>query len=147
MEAYTTEEKVRREAGFSGNTNITDDTITDAMNAAHSVVVGAIGQFYTLPLSEVPAILELVERRLAAGYLMTDEYGEDAEGTSKDGQKKIDWATEQLKSITDEDVQLYDGNGVLLSMVTTAGLQGFPLVSDPNDDVAGERAFTRDMEF
>ncbi len=94
--AYTTNDKVRAEAGFQGNTNIDETKITDAVNAAHAIVVGKIGAFYTLPLSYTPAILELIERRLAAGFLLSNEYGEQAEGTSKGGKAKTDWAMEQL---------------------------------------------------
>src|SRR5690242_14281412 len=110
MAAYTTNAKVRAEAGFGSNINIDESKITDAVNAAHSVVVGIVSQLYTMPLSYVPAIIELIERRLAAGYLLTEEYGEQAEGTSKEGQNKIDWATEQLTKVEDGTVQLLDAS-------------------------------------
>jgi phage gp36-like protein len=147
MEAYTTNEKVRREAGFSGNTNIDEATITAALDAAHAVVVGIVSQHYTLPLSFVPESLKLIEARLAAGYLLQDEYGEQAEGTSKEGDKKVKWAMKQLDYIADGTVQLLDSNGVGLARNQSAGMEGYPLVSDVDDEVAGERKFSIDMEF
>ncbi len=147
MAAYTTNEKVRDEAGFGSNINIAESKVTDALNAAHDDVRGVVSQLYTMPLAEVPAKLELIERRLAAGYLMTTEYGEQAEGTSKEGQGKIDWAMDQLAKIEDGTIVLLKSNDEPLERNPSAGMEGYPLVSDPDDPEAGERAFTRDMEF
>lgn len=73
MAAYTTNAKVRNEAGFEGNTNISEEEITDAVNIAHSVVVGTVFQYYTLPVSYTTPILELIERKLAARLLLAAE--------------------------------------------------------------------------
>jgi phage gp36-like protein len=147
MAAYTTNDKVRAEAGFAGNTNIDEAEITDAVNAAHSVVVGVVSQYYTMPLSYTPAILELIERRLAAGYLLSMQYGEQAEGTSKEGANLTEWALEQLDKVSDGSVQLLDASDVVLARNQTAGMEGYPLISDPDDEEAGERKFSIDMEF
>lgn len=147
MAAYTTNAKVRKEAGFEGNTNITEEQITDAINIAHSVVVGTVFQYYTLPVSYTTPLLELIERKLAAGYLLQQEYGEQAEGTSKEGDKLTKWAMEQLKSIASGTIQLLDASDAVLARNQTAGMEGYPLISDPDDKEAGERRFSIDMEF
>ena len=78
---------------------------------------------------------------------MQQEYGEQAEGTSKEGDRLTKWAMEQLKSIASGTIQLLDASDAVLARNQTAGMEGYPLISDPDDDEAGERKFSIDMEF
>jgi len=50
-----------------------------------------------LPLSSVPEIIKTITKLLAAGWLMWQEYGEEASGTSKDGIAKVEQARSMLK--------------------------------------------------
>lgn len=54
---------------------------------------------------------------------------------------------EQLKSIAGGTIQLLDANDAVLARNQTAGMEGYPLISNPDDDEAGERKFSIDMEF
>lgn len=130
---YSTATKVRDEAGFTGNNNILDATITSYIDAATSHIDGKIGRIYTLPLASTPAIIELIERNLAAGYLMLDEYGTQGEGTSKDGNAKIKWAESMLESIEKGVIELVNTSGVVLTQNNRIGMSGMPLDSTGTD--------------
>lgn len=130
---YSTATKVRDEAGFTGNNNILDATITSYIDAATNHIDGKIGRLYSLPLASTPPIIELIERKLAAGYLMLDEYGTQAEGTSKDGNANIRWAEGMLESIEKGLVQLVNSSGVVLSQINSVGMMGMPLNSTGTD--------------
>ena len=133
MSNYSTLTNTREEAGFTGNANISNARIQTFMDAATNYINDAIGKVYSLPLSSTPAILELIERKMAAGHLLWEEYGEQAEGTSKDGKAKVAWAEGTLKSIVDGAIELRDTSSVLLSKNTAMGLKGFPTGSTGTD--------------
>jgi len=124
--AYDSTENIRDEAGFTGNTNVADAKITAYQNAATSHIDGIISRTYTLPLTETPDILKLIERKLAAGHLLLDEYGEQAEGTSKDGQAKVNWAEEMLRAIEGGLIRLLDSDQDVLARSEKVSMKGFP---------------------
>lgn len=124
--AYSTEAQIRGEAGFTDNANITAVKITGYQSAATSQIDGVLRRVYSLPLSSVPEILRLVEQKLAAGHLLLDQFGTEAEGTDFDGQKKVDWAEDQLTMIESGVTQLVDTSGESLTKVTSTQMQGFP---------------------
>lgn len=131
--AYSTVTKIRDEAGFTKNPNVMNSKITPFQDAATSLIDSYIGKKYALPITPVPAILELIERKLAAGYLMLDEYGYEAEGTSKDGRLKIKYAEEQLTLINEGAIQLTSASGDPITTVNKVGLSGWPNRSTGTD--------------
>lgn len=146
---YTTTAKVRDEAGFKNNTNILDANIDDFRTQANGRIQTIIGQKYTLPLSSSlltnsPAawLLDLIEKLLAAWYLLWKEYGADAEGTDKDGVPRINRAEDMLKQILTWELKLLDNAGG--SFDTTGGqentISGYPLNST-------DRKFSVNMKF
>jgi len=139
--AYETVANIRDEAGFTGNDNVTTAKITAYQSAATSHINGIISRVYTLPLSETPEILKLIERKLAAGHLLLDEYGEAAEGTSKDGQIKVDWAEEMLKQIEDETIILLDSSSATLAQSELIGMKGLP-----GDDTGTDKTADADKD-
>lgn len=78
---YTTTEKIRDEAGFKNNTNITDSQIDGYRIQSNGRLNTMVGQKYSLPLSPsqlsaspAAALLDLIEMLLAAGLLLDKEY-------------------------------------------------------------------------
>ena len=124
--AYSNITNVREEAGFTGNSNVVDSKITAYLNAANSHVDGVLGRLYSVPLASTPSVVELIERKLAAGHLLLDEYGEQAEGTSKDGNEKVKWAEDMLDAIQKGLVELRDTSGNLLTQNTRITMAGWP---------------------
>lgn len=131
--AYSTVANIKQEAGFTNNSNITEATVTRHLTAADSQIDSVIGKLYTLPLASTPGLIERISRYLAAGSLMLEEYGTEAEGTSKDGKAKIDAAMKDLNSIASGLITLVDSSGVPLAANTTSGvyMNGWP------DDTTG----------
>lgn len=124
--AYSTVANVKLEAGFSDNTNIEDTTVTRYITASDDTIDGVLSKLYTLPLSETPGIIEQISRLMSAGYLMMEQYGTEAEGTSFDGQAKIDQAMALLKKIELGETLLVGTDGVELATSSSTGLKGFP---------------------
>ncbi len=131
---YSTTAKIKDEAGFQRNPNLPNSKVVGFQEAANSLIDANIALRYVLPLAApVPALLELLERRLAAGYLMLDEYGVEGEGTSKDGNAKVKWAMEQLEMLSNGTIQLTDGSGVPITGINRIGMSGFPNNSTGTD--------------
>lgn len=146
---YTTTAKVRDEAGFNNNTNITDANIDDFRTQANGRINTIIGQKYTLPLSTslltnspAASLLDLIEKLLAAWYLLWKEYGADGEGTDKDGQPRIARAEDMLTQLLSGELKLLDNAGG--SFDTTGGqenkISGYPINST-------DRKFSVNMKF
>lgn len=106
---YTTADDVREEAGFSNNQYITDQIVYDKLIKAQSEVNASlvIGG-YALPLTAVPEIVANATMLLAAGYLLTKEYGPEHSGTNKEGTLKIAQARDLLKKIESGGAGLVD---------------------------------------
>jgi hypothetical protein len=72
---------------------------------------------YVIPLQTsngtlyVPPVVENIARLLAAGYLQIQEYGEVAEGDTKDGKVKIKQANDMLTAIQKQELVLFDVTG------------------------------------
>ena len=124
---------VRDEAGFTGNANITDAKVEEYLQAAESEVKSFIGRRYTLPLEEVPDLIEEVAKQLAAGLLLLKEYGEEAEGTTKDGKMKISWARKRLLQISRGEILLFDSSDEELSKATSIRAEAWPNDSTGTD--------------
>lgn len=137
--SYSTAAKILDEAGFSDNANIDSDDVAPYQDAATSQINGVLRRVYSLPLSETPKIVELIETKLAAGHLLLEQYGTEAEGTSADGKDKVDWAEEKLKLIEEGAIQLVDSDNEILTRSTKVTMKGFPDSSteDADDDEGG----------
>lgn len=147
---YSTITNIRKEAGFTGNTNILDADITSFQEAAYSHINGILSRTYTLPLSETPDILELIERRLAAGHLLLEQYGEEAEGTDREGETKVKWAEDMLAKIESGEIQLLNTSNEVLTRSEGQTMKGWPNSSTEDldqDEAGGERIFHIKEEF
>lgn len=113
---YVTLDEIRREAGFTNNSYITDDDISDARESAEAEIDGILGiSGYTLPLSADVPILRIIAKLLAAGYLLGQEYGAGAEGTNKEALGKKKEARDMLTGIRTNTIVLVDSTGLPLS--------------------------------
>ena len=82
LDAFTTEPLVREDAGFSGNSNVTDDIINQYVNAANGEVSTSIASNYVVPLStndnyansSTQNYLQYLATNLAAGLLLLKQY-------------------------------------------------------------------------
>lgn len=140
---YVTWEEVRGEAGLGGNKWIEASVYQDKLKKAQSEVNTSIRVGgYTLPLTVVPEVIKHATVLLAAGYVLTRDYGPENAGTSKDGERKIKQAREILKGIEDGSQPLTDDNtGADLANDTPGRVAGYP------DDTAAYNTPSEDRFF
>jgi hypothetical protein len=146
---YVTWEEVRGEAGLDTNKWITASVYHDKLKKAQSEVNSSlrIGG-YTLPLSTVPEVVKHAVILLAAGYVLTRDYGPENAGTSKDGERKIKQAKEILKRIEDGSESLTDDNtGSELPTNTPGRVAGYPDNSAAYNNPSEDRFFRTTDKF
>lgn len=130
---YTTTAKVRAEAGFEWNANVTDDLIEKYLIQAHGIVQSYVAAVYkvadmTWSLftgSQAEAMLSSAEDLIAAGLLLIKEYWLEGVWTEADWYKKKAEGENLLKMLSDpkKPLRLLNLNGEEYSRiaVSTAG--------------------------
>ncbi len=122
---YVSAQEVRETAGMKNNTYISDTLIFSKLQMAQSEVDGVlINRGYTLPLSSIPESVKNATLLIAAGYLLTNDYGPEFEGLNKDGNQKIKQGREILNQISSNMIQFPDGNGGAVAQ--NSGVRGYP---------------------
>lgn len=130
---------IRKHAGLAGNPLYSDLRLEQKRVQAESEINSCLFSRYTLPLTEVPGIINNICELLAAGYIDYEEYGQDGEGV-----KWLGSARSQLKGIQKGDMRLIAADGTELSTKTNStGVKGYPNASD--DD--GGASFTTNQVF
>ena len=82
---YCTLNQILEEAGMVGNRYIAPGRVFRLRANSESEVKGSVGGRYSLPLSVIPDIVRTATKLIAAGWLLWQEFGTDAEGTVRDG--------------------------------------------------------------
>ncbi len=119
VEHYTSIYKIKEEAGFKNNPHIGIELVDRYRTEAESQAEGAVIGKYQLPFSSKPKIFQQIITLLAAGLLLSKEYGMEADiEISKTGQRKIERAEELLQKIRDDKILLIDADGNELSKRT-----------------------------
>jgi hypothetical protein len=115
--AYTTNQLVRDESGFTNNTDLTEATLTSYVSMAHGAVVGFVARIYdatklstNFTNSQAEAYLQSVETLWASGLLLIKEYGAEAQDSDKNGYTKLNLAKSMLQDLEDEKIVLLDSN-------------------------------------
>lgn len=122
---YCTIDDIRREAGFGGNTHIPNSTISDVRDDAESEVKGAlIVAGYKMPLDTVPPVVRNITKRLAAGYLLLQDYGVGAENSTAEGNSKVELANKLLTKIQNREIKLL--NVVEIGLGKDTAISGYP---------------------
>jgi phage gp36-like protein len=121
---YASIEDVRSEAGFTGNSNVTDDLIYRKLQAAQAKINGMLSGRYQLPLGQpVNPIISDLTIRLAAGYVMIAEYGTyDGQDKTK-GEKLRDDALNELTAYQDGSQIITDLAAVSVQLPDAGGFE------------------------
>lgn len=116
MANYTTETKVRQEAGLVNNANILDPEILVVIGEAHGEVLAMVGNRYALSelstnFSGSPAesLLARIETILSAGYMLQRVNQAETEGYEQ-GNSKVERAMGMLEKIAKGTYVLLDSN-------------------------------------
>lgn len=140
---YTSLYQIRVQAGLTQNPFINDGRIERKRKQAESEINSAIFGRYTLPLDEVPALINTICDLLAAGYLDFEEFGPDGEG--------VKWLGEGrgiLKRITTGKQHLIGSDGAELSKNVRVGrIQGHPDNDGTDDPDTPKRLFSIDKIY
>jgi len=157
MITFSTTLRIRTDAGFYGNPDVSDDVIDSIREQSYGIVLGIIAGKYDIThikaadplITDSPAllILERAEILIASGTLLNQEYGAEQMGQDYDGDRKI----KEGKSLL---MQIFDSKAPT-RLIGSDGLE-FPMVSIASD--SGEdgivmtmseapRAFTVDQVF
>ena len=116
MATYTTSEKIRVEAGFQGNTDITDTDIDSQRNRAYAHINSKVGARYALPVetqnanwdgSPAKELLASIELMLWAAFMLIQEYWNEALGSDKDGYRKAEYVRSMLDDIVAGQLVLF----------------------------------------
>ena len=146
---YCTINDILEEAGFLNNRYIEPERVYRTRASAEAEVKGSISSVYVLPLDKTCELTEIITKLLAAGWLMWQEYGEEASGTDKDGIAKVKEARSMLKAIRNGNLPLLDSSD------TEPTKKGSSLSGWPNDttkdadeeDAGGDISFRIKQKF
>lgn len=145
---YTTDAKVRNDAGFVNNQYVTDPMIDAQRLRAFAIINSYVGSRYavsgllggpTFSGSPAAQLLESVEILYAGGLLLIQEYGPEGRDTDKDGYRRVADATAMLKDVQAGNIALFGSDGNLLPSVAAAN-QSRPTVAGGFGD--GDRSFS-----
>lgn len=115
--------------------NVEDDLVEEYLAEAHSYIQSRLYEKYSLPLSETPSLIKLIEKKLAAGLLLDKEYSVGGDETEDSrGRRWIKWAEEKLEEIVSGDLELIDSSNNPLGQRSGVGVDGWP--DDETEDDA-----------
>ena len=141
---YVSIEDIRHEAGFDKNIYITDGMVDTARQAAQAEINGALYGLYPVPFSSPinPLIVDLA-KRLAAGLLLTTDYGPMTSGSNKNGNDKLDKARKDLMRIANKELILTNiiGNSTANPATNASSWPNNQTATTPGEDGGGERMF------
>lgn len=119
---------IREEAGFKTANFITDEMIDVKRQAAQDEINGTLHGFYVVPF-QVPVNQFITDicRRLAAGLLLLEQYGEINNTETSSGKSKRDGARADLAALAEKQKVLTDQTGQSLALPgATGGISGWP---------------------
>lgn len=128
---YCSIDAIKKQAGLLENPYTNNADVERKRSAAENEIDSAIGHIYSLPLSEIPALIENVTILLAAGYLDYQEFGSESGGV-----KWLGEARGILKNIEKGTRRLLGSDKVELTRLSGGRLKGYPDSSceDEEDD-------------
>lgn len=157
--AYTTETKIRQEAGFQNNNNVSSTTITQYQTRAYNMVRSFVAGRYDLTTltgsnfsgSQAESVLEQCELLLAAGYLILSRFQGQPQAEAQ-GKEKVNDAMSILKQISSGELRLVGVDSVPFPSASEPSQQGgaaeytAPARETP-DRTYSEKKFGVDMRF
>lgn len=135
---YCSVEDIRDEAGFNGNTYITDVMIDLRRRDAQGEVNATLGGLYTVPFTEpINPLIAKITRLLAAGFLLTKGFGPVVALNTDNGKSKLDEARQLLTDLNNKTKTLVDTTGADISIQNAdAGIfSAYPNSNTATDDI------------
>jgi phage gp36-like protein len=126
IEYYATVSDVRRDAGMADNAYITDSDILQSLKDSQSEINSKLASYYTIPLSETPALIRDICAMLTVGRLFQAEYPGIDPTYDKVGKDRTTEARELLSQICKKEIRLITASGEEFTTVTTQRPAGWP---------------------
>ena len=140
---YTSLYAIRVQAGLTQNPYISDGRIERKRKQAENEINSVLFSRYTLPLEEIPPLIQNICELLAGGYVDFEEFGSEGQGVKWLGEGRA-----LLKAIQTGRQRLIGTDDTELATVsTTNSLQGYPDNDGTEDADTPERAFTIDKKY
>ena len=118
---YVSLYKILAEAGLQNNPYLSTEIVDRYRNEAEEETEGSLITKYSLPLPKTSRILQKIIILSAAGNLLSQEYGVEANiEISKSGERKIKRAEELIDRILEGKITLIDTDGSELSKQGTS---------------------------
>lgn len=109
---YCSVASIRSRAGMGGNKWITDATIDVHRQAAQTEINSNLTGLYSLPFtSPINPLIKEIAIKLAAGFLLLDDYGPVNVLNTTNGQKMVDDARAMIARIKNKELVLGDALG------------------------------------
>lgn len=137
---YASIEAIRKKSGFQNNRNITDGDVDAERQAAQREIDSMLGDLYTVPFtSPINPIITRITVLLAAGALLTTNYGVFSGQTINNGKAMIDEAMGLLDKINERKLILQNATGVTTESTAASGFDAWPDATtiDADADVGG----------
>lgn len=144
---YCSVEDIRDEAGFTGNTYITDIMVDLRRRDAQGEVDATLGGTYTVPFAEpINPLIAKITRLLGAGFLLTKSFGPVVALNTDNGKSKLDEARALLANLNNKTMTLVNTAGADTSIQDVNGgiFNAYPNENTATDDInngGGERMF------
>lgn len=146
---YSTVADIRKESPFKDDLNITDAYIGQTIDEADSIINGAIGGVYQLPLSPVPESIVSLSKDIAILLLFLDQNTNIEVQPGVSVKDEWDAKMAMLKAIGLRTQKLFDDDGVELPLTEAALPQFYPnsASSDPSAENSTAPKFSMNKVF
>lgn len=154
---YCSIESIRNEAGLQNARFITNAIIDTKRQAAQAYINATLAGTYVVPFSEpINALIIDITKVLAAGWLLTDNYGPTATLNTNQGQAKIDYVLGKigqvgmLERINNGSIKLVGVDGAGTNTTSPGLFGGYPNATTATSDIDGNPSpygFKRTMRY
>jgi len=125
---YCSIQDIRIEAGFQTAPYVTDAMIDAKRQAAQDEINGTLHGFYTVPFTApINPFISDICKRLAAGLLLLEQYGQMNAQTTANGDQKVKGARADLNALATKQKVLVDTTGTSMAQAgSTGGVSSWP---------------------
>lgn len=124
---YCSVEDVKIKAGMQNNQHLSNSLVDQKRQSAKAHIDAELTGLYVVPFTAPinPLIREIAEL-LAAGYLLTSEFGSGSASTRAQGKEFIDEANALLARINKKELKLTGVTGVASTVTDAGGFNAWP---------------------
>jgi len=124
---YCSVDDVKQKAGLQNNKYLPDSLVDQKRQAAKAYIDAELTGLYVVPFTTpINPLIREVAQLLAAGYLLTSEFGASSASTRAQGQEFIDAAKAILTRINNKELKLTGVTGEADTVTNAGGYNAWP---------------------